>query len=110
MKKISLILLILFSMGFSIYAVDYPGKAPGTSVLTINSATISLQNNVLKQTWTIVNNKIIPAKLTDIQGKTSIDLSAAELFNVIVDGKLLKSSELIMQRSEERRVGKECRL
>jgi hypothetical protein len=97
MKKISLILLILFSMGFSIYAVDYPGKAPGTSVLTINSATISLQNNVLKQTWTIVNNKIIPAKLTDIQGKTSIDLSAAELFNVIVDGKLLKSSELIMQ-------------
>jgi hypothetical protein len=97
MKKISLILLILSGLGISTYAVNYPGKAPGTAVLTINSATISLQNNVLKQTWTVINNKIIPAKLADIQGKTSIDLSAAELFNVIVDGKLLKSSEFKMQ-------------
>jgi hypothetical protein len=97
MKKISLILLIVVGLSLSTYAVDYPGKAPGAAVLTINSATISLQNNVLKQTWTIINNKIIPAKLADIQGKTSIDLSAAELFNVIVDGKLLKSSELKMQ-------------
>ena len=99
MKKLSFILLLLVGLGVSAYAVDYPGKAPGAAVVTINPATISLQNNVLKQTWTVINNKIIPGKLTDIQGKTSIDLSAAELFNVIVDGKLLKSSELKMQKA-----------
>ena len=82
MKKRSFILLILVILGTFTYAVDYPGKAPGAAMLTINPATVSLQNNVLKQTWAVSGNKIIPSKLTDIQGKTSIDLSAAELFYV----------------------------
>lgn len=99
MKKRSFILLILVILGTFTYAVDYPGKAPGAAMLTINPATVSLQNNVLKQTWAVSGNKIIPSKLTDIQGKTSIDLSAAELFYVIVDGKLLKSSEFKLQKA-----------
>lgn len=97
MKKISLILLILIGLGLSTYAVDYPGKAPGTAVLTINSINITLQNNVLKQSWKLINHKLSFEKIIDIPGKSSIDLSASELFYVIVDGKILKSSEFKMQ-------------
>ena len=99
MKKRSFIFLILAILGISANAINYPGKAPGAAILTIKPTAISLQNNVLKQSWTVTNNKIIPGKLTDIQGKTSIEISAAELFYVIVDGKLLKSSEFKLQNA-----------
>ena len=97
MKKISLILLIIIATGLSAYAVDYPGKEPGTAVLAIDSKNITLQNNVLKQSWKVVNNKLVSEKLSDIPGNTNIDLSTSDLFYVIVDGKLLKSSEFEMQ-------------
>lgn len=97
MKKISLILLILVSLGISTYAVDYPGKAPGTAVLTINSVNITLQNDILKQSWKVTNQKLSSGKLIDIPGNTSIDLSSSELFYFIVDGKTLKSSEFKIQ-------------
>ncbi|HEX7412229.1 MAG TPA: hypothetical protein VF298_08830, partial [Bacteroidales bacterium] len=97
MKKISLILLIIIATGLSAYAVDYPGKEPGTAVLVIDSKNITLQNNVLKQSWKVVNNKLVSEKLSDIPGNTNIDLSTSDLFYVIVDGKLLKSSEFEMQ-------------
>jgi len=97
MKKISLILLILVGLGISTYAVEYPGKAPGAAVLTINPVSITLQNNVLKQSWKLTNHKLSSEMLLDIPGKTSIDLSASELFYVIVDGKILKSSEFKIQ-------------
>ncbi len=96
MKKISAILLIIIT-GFSAFAVDYPGIAPGKAVLTINSSTITLQNTVLKQSWKLNGKKLAPLKLSDLPGKTSIDLSASELFYMMVDGKLLKSSEFNLQ-------------
>jgi len=93
MKTISLILLIIITIGLSAFAVDYPGKEPGTAVLTINPQNITLQNNVLKQSWKVINNKLVSEKLSDIPGNTSIDLSASKLFYVIVDGKIQNSSE-----------------
>ncbi len=87
MKKISLIILTLIT-GFSAYAIDYPGKVPGTAALTIDSKTISLQNDALRQSWKIINNTLVPDKLPDIQGKTSIELSTSELFYVMFDGKV----------------------
>ncbi len=93
MKKISIILLLIIAMGLTAFAVDYPGKAPGDAVLTINSGSISLNNSALKQSWTIKDNKLSPGKLFDVGGKTSIDLSTSELFYMIVDGKVLKSSD-----------------
>jgi len=97
MKKISIILLLIIAMGLTAFAVDYPGKAPGSAILTIDSGSISLNNSALKQSWTIENNKLSPEKLFDIEGKTSIDLSTSELFYMIVDGKILKSSDFKLQ-------------
>lgn len=97
MKKISIILLLTITMVLTAYAVDYPGKAPGSAILTLTSKSISLSNNALKQSWTLEDNKLAPAKLIDIEGKTSIDLSSSELFYVMVDGKLMKSSGFKMK-------------
>jgi hypothetical protein len=97
MKTISIILLLIITLGYTAFAVDYPGKAPGNAILTLTSKSISLSNSALKQSWTLENNKLAPAKLLDMEGNTSIDLSTSELFYLIVDGKILKSSEFIIQ-------------
>ena len=93
MKKISIILLIIISSGLSAFAVDYPGIAPGKAVLVIDSKSLTLHNNVLKQSWKVVNNTLVSEKLYDIPGNTSIDLSTSDLFHVIVGGKIQNSSE-----------------
>ena len=93
MKKALTILLLLIVTGFSAFAVDYPGKEPGTAVLVMDSKNVTLQNNVLKQSWKVTNNKLVSEKISDIPGNTSIDLSVSELFSVIVDGKLQNCSE-----------------
>jgi hypothetical protein len=92
MKKISIIFLIIIVMGLSAFAVEYPGKEPAKAVLVIDSKTITLQNNVLKQSWKITNNKIVSEKLSDIAGNTNIDLSVSELFTLIVEGKVQNTS------------------
>jgi len=97
MMKISIILLLIISMGLTAFAVDYPGKAPGKAVLTIKPQKITLQNNVLKQSWKAIDHKLVSEKIIDIPGNTGIDLSTTELFYVIVDGKTLKSSDFKLQ-------------
>jgi hypothetical protein len=93
MKKSLTIFLLLIVTGFSAIAVDYPGKDPGKAALVLDSKTIVLQNNVLKQSWKVTNNKLVSEKIIDIQGNSSIDLSITELFSVVVDGKPQNSSE-----------------
>jgi len=97
MKKISIILLVIIATGLSSFAVNYPGKEPGKAVLYIDAKNITLHNNVLKQSWKVIDNKLVSGKLSDISGKSEIDLSATELFYVIVDGKTLKSSDFKIQ-------------
>lgn len=93
MKKSLTIFLLLIVTGFSAFAADYPGKEPGKAVLVLDSKTIVLQNNVLKQSWKVTNNKLVSEKISDIPGNTSIDLSVSELFSVMIAGKLQSSSE-----------------
>ena len=97
MKNISLILLFIIATGLSSFAVNYPGKEPGSAVLVLDAKNITLQNEVLKQSWKVIDNKLVPDNIYDISGNSDIDLSATELFNLIVDGKLWKSSEFQIQ-------------
>jgi hypothetical protein len=97
MKKIALILLLIIAIGLSSFAINYPGTAPGNAILNLDAKNITLQNDVLKQSWKVVDNKLVPVVISDIPGKTDIDLSTTGLFYVIVDGKTLKSSDFTIQ-------------
>ena len=97
MKNTSLIILLVFATGLSSFAFDYPGKEPGTAVLIIDAKNITLQNDVIKQSWKLFDNKLAPEKIFDIQDNTNIDLSTSDLFNLIVDGKIWKSSEFVIK-------------
>lgn len=101
MKKISLILLLTIATGIASFAVNYPGKAPGKAVLGIDAKSITLQNDVLKQSWKVIDNKLVPGLISDIPGKSGIDLSTTQLFCVVADGKTLKSSDFKIQSAPE---------
>lgn len=101
MKKISFILLLSIATVVSSFAINYPGENPGMAALKINSGNIILQNNVLKQSWKVIDGKLAPEKLSDISEDTSIDLSTTELFYLVIDGKVLNSSDFKMQSAPE---------
>jgi hypothetical protein len=101
MKRISIILLLIVALGLAAFAVDYPGKEPGIAILKINAKSISLYNGVLKQSWTLENNLLSGSDFFDIEGKSTIDLSTSELFYMIINGKVLKSSDFKLQSAPE---------
>lgn len=97
MKYISFIFLLIVATSLSAFAINYPGKEPGKAILTLTAKNITLQNDVLKQSWKITDDQLIPDQLSDISGNTNIDLSTTELFYLIIDGKILKSSGFKIQ-------------
>ena len=101
MKKISLILLLFIATGVSSFAVNYPGKEPGKAELVLDAKNITLQNDVLKQSWKVIDGKLVSDRLSDIPGNTAMDLSGTELFYLIVDGKILKSSDFKITAAPE---------
>ncbi len=93
MQRISLIILLLTAAFLPVYAINYPGNNPGKAYLVLDSTNFALRNNVLKQSWQVENDRLVPVKLSDISGNTELDFTTTELFTLVVNGKIVRSSD-----------------
>lgn len=80
-------------------AIDFPGPDPGPARAAIQGDTITLENNVLKCTWSIAQARLRPKEFVDKTNGKTLSLSVSECFQVVSEEspsstRWVKASEL----------------
>ncbi|TQM52007.1 hypothetical protein BDE36_3804 [Arcticibacter tournemirensis] len=99
MKWRLLFVLIALSAINTVYAqIPYPGKSPGEVQTTSAKDQLSLENNILKMTFSTVGGKLRVAAFTDKStgAKLSLNLPVFEL--TFADGKVVSSDAFVLKK------------
>jgi hypothetical protein len=94
---------ILFLSAGVASAIDFPGPDPGPARAAIQGDTITLENNVLRFTWSTAGGRLRPKEFVDKLNGQTLSLAGLECFQIITEDspssklRAVKASQLAIQ-------------